>query len=121
MAKKARRKLEDEEEAAFEFPAFDEEAFATKEFELGGGVLIVGILTLAMGLFSWALTLVGLIVYVPLGLGILVLAASPFIIRRVRERASLYTTGDWAGLLFLEFFGWFALWFALLDLVPVPH
>ena len=116
MAKKARRKLEEEEEEAFEFPPFDEEGFATKEFELGGGLLVVGIITLGVGLLSWALSLAGLTVWVPLGIGIVVVAASPFILQRVRTRSDLYTKGDWAGLLAMEFFGWFALWFLLLNL-----
>lgn len=121
MAKKARRKLEEEEEAAFEFPAFDEDAFVTKEYELGGGLLVVGILTLGVGLLSWAISLTGLTVWVPLGIGILIVAASPFVLQRVRTRSELYTKGDWAGLLVLEFFGWLALWFLLLDLVPLGH
>jgi len=121
MAKKARRKLEEEEEQAFEFPVFDEETFATKEFELGGGLLVAGLLTLGIGLFSWGLSLAGLSVWIPLGLGILIVAASPYLVRRLRERSSLYTTGDWAGLIAMEFFGWFALWFLLLDLVPLGH
>jgi hypothetical protein len=118
VAKKARRKLEEEEEAAFEFPPFDETGFATKEFELGAGLLIVGILTLGIGFFSWALSVIGLSVYVPLGIGILVIALSPFLIQRLRTLSTLYTKGDWAGLIAMEFFGWFALWFLLLDLVP---
>jgi hypothetical protein len=121
MAKKARRKLEDEEEASFEFPVFDEETFATKEFELGGGLLVVGVITLALALLSWALSLAGMSVWVPLGIGLLILIASPFVVQRLRERSTLYTKGDWAGLLAMEFFGWFALWFLLLDLVPLAH
>jgi hypothetical protein len=121
MAKKARRKLEEEEEAAFEFPVFDEESFVSKELELGGGLLVVGMITLGIGLLSWALSLVGMSVWVPLGIGILILVASPFVIQRVRARSDLYTKGDWAGLLAMEFFGWLALWFLLLDLVPFSH
>ena len=121
MAKKARRKLEEEEEAAFEFPAFDEDGFVTKEFELGGALLVVGIITLGVGLLSWALSLAGLTVWVPLGIGLAVVISSPFLLRRFRARADLYTTGDWFGLVAMEFFGWFALWFLLLDLVPLSH
>ena len=116
MAKKARKKLEEEEEAAFEFPAFDESAFATKEFELGTGLLLVGLITLAIGVVSWALSVSGLPWFVPLLLGIVVIALSPFVIQRLRKLSSLYTKGDWAGLMAMEFFGWFAIWFVLLNL-----
>jgi hypothetical protein len=116
MAKKARKKLEEEEEQAFEFPVFDEQGFATKEFELGSGLLLVGIITIAIGLVSWAISTLGVTVWVPLGIGVLVIVLSPFLIQRLRTRSSLYTKGDWAGLLALEFFGWFALWFLLLNL-----
>jgi hypothetical protein len=121
LAKKVRRRLEEEEAAAFEFPAFDETSFATKEFELGTGLLVVGIITLAIGVGSWALSIAGLTVWIPLALGILVIVASPFVIQRLRKRSDLYTKGDWAGLIAMEFFGWFALWFLLLDLVPAVH
>jgi hypothetical protein len=118
MAKKARRKLEDEEEEAFEFPVFDEKGFATKEFELGSGLLLVGLITVVIGLVSWVISTLGVTVWVPLGLGILVIALSPFLIQRLRTLSTLYTKGDWAGLLAMEFFGWFAIWFLLLNLAP---
>jgi hypothetical protein len=116
MAKKARRKLEEEEEQAFEFPVFDEKAFGTKEFELGSGLLLAGIITLGIGIMSWAISTAGVTVWVPLGLGILIIALSPFLIQRLRTLSTLYTKGDWAGLIAMEFFGWFALWFLLLNL-----
>jgi hypothetical protein len=115
VAKKARKKLEEEEAAAFEFPVFDEKGFATKEFELGQGLLLAGIITLAIGVASWALSVLRLTPYVPLALGILVIAASPFVIRRFRNLSTLYTKGDWAGLIAMEFFGWLAIWFLLLN------
>jgi hypothetical protein len=118
MAKKARRKLEDEEEAAFEFPVFDESTFATKEFELGSGLLLVGILTVVIGLISWVISTAGVTVWVPLALGLLVIVLSPFLIMRLRTLSTLYTKGDWAGLLAMEFFGWFAIWFLLLNVAP---
>lgn len=121
MAKKVRRKLEEEEAAAFEFPVFDETTFATKEFELGTGLLVVGVITLLIGVASWGLSVAGMSVWVPLALGILVIILSPFVIQRLRKRSSLYTKGDWAGLIAMELFGWFALWFLLLDLVPAVH
>ncbi|MGI0071588.1 MAG: hypothetical protein ACRECT_05935 [Thermoplasmata archaeon] len=118
MAKKARRKLEDEEEQAFEFPAFDEDAFAKKEFELGAGLLLAGIVTIAIALLSWAISTAGITVWVPLALGLFILILSPFLIQRMRTLSSLYTKGDWAGLIAMEFFGWFALWFVLINLAP---
>jgi hypothetical protein len=119
MAKKARRKLEEEEEAAFEFPAFDEKTFTTKEFELGGGLLLAGIITLAVGFATWAVTVVlgtPWVPWVPLLMGIVIIIISPFVIQRLRRLSTLYTKGDWAGLIAMEFFGWFALWFLLLNL-----
>ncbi|HTW39385.1 MAG TPA: hypothetical protein VMF04_00790 [Thermoplasmata archaeon] len=116
MAKKARRKLEEEEEQSFEFPVFDEKSFATKEFELGSGLILVGIITIGIGLLSWAISTIGVTVWVPLAIGIFVIILSPFLIRRFRRMSTLYTKGDWAGLIALEFFGWFALWFLLLNL-----
>jgi hypothetical protein len=118
MAKKARRKLEEEEAAAFEFPPFDEAAFAKKEFELGTGLVLAGLLTVLIGVLCWVLSLVGLPALVPFGIGIALIAASPFVIGRLRSLSSLYTKGDWAGLIAMEFFGFLALWFLLLNLAP---
>ncbi|MGA9840255.1 MAG: hypothetical protein WBF81_08590 [Thermoplasmata archaeon] len=115
MAKKARKKLEEEEAAAFEFPPFDESSFATKEFELGMGLLLAGIFTLVIGVVSWALSVSGLPWFVPLLIGVVAIILSPFAIRRLRTLSTLYTKGDWAGLIAMEFFGWFALWFLLLN------
>jgi len=36
----------------------------------------------------------------------------------LRTKSAIYTKGDWAGLIALEFFGWLALWFVLLNLSP---
>lgn len=116
MAKKARRKLEEEEEQAFEFPAFDESSFATKEFELGAGLLLAGIITLGIGFVSWAISTAGVTVWAPLALGFAIIILSPFLIQRLRKLSTLYTKGDWAGLIAMELFGWFALWFLLLNL-----
>ncbi len=118
MAKKARRKLEEEEEQAFEFPPFDEGAFAKKEFELGTGLLLAGLFTILIGVLCWALSVAGLPSLVPFGVGLVIVAASPIVIRRIRAMSSLYTKGDWAGLIAMEFFGFLALWFLLLNLSP---
>ena len=117
MAKKVRRKLEDEE-PAFEFPAFDEAAFASKEFELTYGLAWAAGLTLLMGILSWVLSVSGVYWYVVFPIGVVLLAASPYIIGWLRSQSSVYTKGDWAGLMALEFFGWLALWFVLQSLSP---
>lgn len=121
MAKKVRRKPEEEAAAAFEFPHFDEDAFALKEFELGRGLAVIGVITLGLGLLSWAISTAGTSVWIPLGIGIVTLILSPFLLQRVVSRSGLYTKGDWAGLLMMEFFGWFGLWFLLLNVAPAIH
>ena len=118
MAKKARRKLEEEEAASFEFPVFDEVAFVTKEFELMGALIIASAVAVLFGLLSWAMTAAGLAWYVPFPVGIVGLAVGPYVIRRLRARSATYTKGDWAGLVALQFFGWLALWFVLLNISP---
>lgn len=118
MAKKVRRKLEEEEEASFEFPVFDEASFVKKEFALTGGIVLAGLIAIGLGFLGWVLVAGGLSGWLPFGLGILVLILSPYLIRWGRQHTSLYTKGDWAGLFALEFFGWLAFWFLLLNLSP---
>ncbi len=118
MAKKVRRKLEDEEAAAFEFPVFDEVGFLTKEYELMGALIVACAIALLLGILGWAMTSASLNGFIPFGVGLVVIFLSPFLIRRVRSRSKLYTKGDWAGLIMLEFFGWLALWFVLLNVLP---
>lgn len=114
MAKKVRRSPE-EETVQFEFPAFDEAKFLTKEFELGTAMALATALTVGAGVLSWLATAFGLPLYVPFALGILFVIASPWVIGRLRSRSDLYTKGDWAALLALEFFGWIAIWFVLVN------
>lgn len=118
MAKKVRRKLEDEEPPAFEFPPFDEAAFAAKEYELTYGLAFACALTIFMGILSWVLSVSGFFWYVVFPIGVLLMLASPYIIGVFRARSSIYTKGDWAGFMALEFFGWLALWFVLQSLSP---
>lgn len=118
MAKKARRKLEDEEEDAFEFPVFDEAGFIKKEFELTYALALAGVITVLLGVLGWVMTVVGIPWPGALAIGALLVALSPFLIRRLRPQSSTYTKGDWAGLLACEFFGWLAIWFVLLNLSP---
>ncbi len=115
MAKKVRRKPEEEEEPAFEFPAFDEVGFVTKEFELTYSFILFCLFAIVLGIFAWVLTTQGISGFVPFGIGVLVLILTPYIVRRLRPRSSLFTTGDWGGLLAMEFFGWLALWFVLVN------
>ena len=118
MAKKVRRKPEEEEADAFEFPVFDEVAFVTKEFELTYALSIAGALAVLIGVVSWILSVVGLAWFEVFALGILLIALVPFVIRRIRPRSSTYTKSDWVGLIALMFFGWLALWFVLQNLSP---
>ncbi len=118
MAKKVRRKLEEEEAAAFEFPVFDESAFVSKEFEMTFALGLAGILAVILGVLGWAMSVAGLNGWIPFSVGLVLIALSPLLIRRLRTRSSLYTKGDWAGLLALEFFSWLAIWFVLLNLSP---
>ena len=118
MAKKVRRKLEEEEEPPFEFPAFDEATFAKKEYELTYGSMIATVFTIFMGILAWVLSVSGFYWYVVFPIGVLLLVASPYIFRVIRPQSSIYTRGDWAGLMALEFFGWLALWFVLVNVSP---
>ena len=118
MAKKVRRKPAEEQAPAFEFPVFDEVAFLTKEFEMAYALGLAGAFTVLIGILSWALSVLGLFWYVVFPVGVVLIALVPFLIRRLRSRSSTYTKGDWAGLIALEFFGWLALWFVLLNLSP---
>jgi hypothetical protein len=118
MAKKARRRLDEEEQfRSFRFPVFDESAFVKHEFEQSVATGIVFGFAVALGLFSFALTTVGLPWFGPLILGIVVIAFSPTVVRRLRPSAQEYTRGDWAGLLMLQIFGWLGLWFLFTNVI----
>lgn len=115
MAKKARKKGEDEA-PAFEFPAFDEKEFLTHEFEqfyatvlaFGFGVLIgiVADLLASAVRSSWA----------GLGIGLLGVIGGAMAIRSLRPASSQYTRGDWAALVVLMFFAFLGVWFLVADL-----
>ena len=117
MAKKVRQKRE-EEAPKFEFPVFDEVGFVTKEFELTAALLLASLFAILLGILGWVLTAEGVNGFIPLFLGVVVIVLSPYLIRRLRTRSSLFTKGDWAGLLALELFGWLALWFVLTNISP---
>jgi hypothetical protein len=116
VAKKVRQKPE-EAAPSFEFPEFDETAFVAKEAELTSAMIFALAITLVLGAISWFLTSLGLAWYVPFLVGVVGIGASPSIIGRLRTRSDTYTKGDWAGMLALEFFGWMALWFLLVNVV----
>jgi len=116
MAKKVRRKPDEEaEEKAFDFPVFDEAAFAAKEFGLTGAVVLAAGVAILLGVFSWFCTTAHLYWYVPFPISFLVVILSPLFLGRILSGSSVFTKGDWAGLLALEFFGFLALWFVLVN------
>lgn len=116
MAKKVRHRPE-EEAPKFEFPVFDEVAFVAKENELAAGLWIAALLTLGLGVVAGLLTYAGLLWDEVFLIGLAGIVVSPFAIGRLRPNAGIYTKGDWAGFIMLEFFGWLALWFVLVNLV----
>jgi hypothetical protein len=118
MAKKARKKLEEDAEPAFEFPTFDEAGFVWKEYELAAATVYAAVFALVIGLATWALSAAGVNGFIPLALGLAGIVGSVFAIQWLRPTSRTYTKGDWAGLIALEFFGWLALWFVLLNLAP---
>jgi|HubBroStandDraft_1064217.scaffolds.fasta_scaffold92858_2 putative Mn2+ efflux pump MntP len=118
MAKKARKKLEEDAEPAFEFPEFDAPGFLWKEYELLSATALAGVIALLLGVMGWAFVSVYPNAWPPLGVGLIGLVGSVFLIQRLRPKSSAYTKGDWAGLIALEFFGWMAVWFLLLNVLP---
>lgn len=117
MAKKARKRLEEEEESrAFTFPAFDEIEFMFHELEQSRATLIALILTVSLGVASWLLQRFVGLWFVPVLVGIAVIAFSPTLVQRVRPKATEYTRGEWATLIMLQLFGWLGLWFLFFDL-----
>ena len=127
MAKKARKKLEEEAEAAsFSFPEFDEEAFVRHEFEqtIAMGFAVAVSILLAVLSFGLDRGLSGvspstLQWVLPVVIALAVTAFSPFLLQRLRNGAPDYTRGDWATVILLEVFGWIGFWFLLSDVFPV--
>ena len=120
MAKKAVRKLEEEEEArSFDFPTFDEAKFVAHEFEQSYATGIAIGLAAVFGVLSYLIeraTAPGIVAAV---VGIALIAFSPFLYPRLRPLAGEYTRGEWAGLLVTELFGWMGIWFLLLNVLPI--
>jgi hypothetical protein len=118
VAKKGRRRTDEEaEEHAFEFPVFDEKQFASKEFELTGSVAVAGAVAVLLGGFAWFCTSLGLAWYIPFPLAFLAVVLSPLFLDRLRPGRTIFTKGDWAGILALEFFGFLAAWFVLVNAI----
>ena len=121
MAKKVRKKLEEEKELqSFEFPIFDEGRFIVHELEQSLATVLALVLMISIAVLSWLINYVGLPWYLPPVLGIGVIAFSPVLIQRLRPPSHDYTRGEWATLIMLQFFGWLGLWFLLLDVLPGP-
>ncbi|MCI4364883.1 MAG: hypothetical protein L3K10_02320 [Thermoplasmata archaeon] len=118
MAKKARKRIEEDATPAFQFPEFDEAGFIWKEYELTGATTIAGLLALVLGVGCWALTAAGIPWFVPLALGFVGVVGTYFLIAWARTGARHYTKGDWAGLIAFVFFGWLAIWFVLINIAP---
>ncbi len=119
MAKKARKKMEEDATAAFEFPAFDEAGFLWKEKEISVATGFAGLFAVLLGVVCWvASTVAGISWEIVFPVGILGVVASAYGIREMRPNSDAYTMGDWAGLIALEFFGWMALWFLLINISP---
>ena len=120
MAKKAKRKLEEDEAfASFQFPEFDEKKFIAHEFEQSWAIAIAFLLSVVLGAISYLLDRTSLPLVVPVVVGIALVATSPFLLQRLRPLADEYTKGDWAGLILTEFFGWLGIWFLLLNLFRI--
>jgi hypothetical protein len=117
VAKKARRKAEEEAENAFSFPEFDERKFLRHEYEQTTTTALAIGLAVLLGFVSWAIDRAGLPLVIPVVVSVAVIVFSPYLFLRVRETASEYTKGDWAGLILTETFGWLGVWFLLLDVL----
>ncbi len=120
MAKKARYKVEEKEEAeAFHFPDFDERKFLAHEYEQSIATVVSLSFGVGLAALSWAIDRAGLPGALPWGLGLLGVVLAPFGVQRLRVRSSEYTKGDWAWLILTVFFSWLGLWFLFLNLWPV--
>jgi hypothetical protein len=110
VAKKAKRKIEEEEEAKFDFPVFDDRAFVTHELELTWATLIAFGLAVLAALLS-TIGQRALAPVIGLAIGVAFLIGGPLLIRNLRISSGDYTKGDWAGVILILFFAWLGLWF----------
>jgi hypothetical protein len=117
MAKKVRRNPEEVEESKFEFPAFDEAGFVKKELEMTAAVALACGIAALLGVLSWVTWNALLPWWVGFLIGFAGVIGGLIAIQRLRTNSYLYTKSDWAALFALEFFGWIALWFVLVNVV----
>jgi len=115
MAKKARKKGEEEE--AFEFPEFDERAFLRHEFGQFYATMLAFAFGVIDGAAAWAVGDASQSVLVAFGAGVALVVGAAYAIRRIRADATDYTRGDWASLIALMFFSFLGIWFLLADLL----
>ena len=118
MAKKAKRRLEEEEAQTFAFPVFDEGAFLTHEFEQTVAVSVALVVAVGLGVLSWALIVAGIPWFVPVLMALAIVVLVPILLPRFRPQARLYTKGEWASLLVTQLFGWLGFWFLFLNVLP---
>ncbi len=120
MAKKAKRKLEEDDEyKSFQFPEFDDTKFLAHEFEQTYATAIAFGVAGAMAVVAYLIDRANVPAVVAVVASILILLSAPFLIQRLRPLSTEYTKGDWAGLIVMMLFGWLGLWFVLLNVFPV--
>jgi len=128
VAKKARKKLEDDADASnFEFPEFDEHTFILHENEQTFATAFALVVAVALAAVSFGIdrglsgfsqpTLQGLL---PVAIAIGFIAFSPLVWLRLHREHPDYTKGDWASVILLELFGWLGFWFLFSDVFG-PH
>ncbi|MFI5418553.1 MAG: hypothetical protein ACHQ2Y_06635 [Candidatus Lutacidiplasmatales archaeon] len=123
MAKKAKRKLEaDEEVRSFTFPEFDVPKFLRHEFEQSAATALAILFALVSGVASFGVDRASLpsvlSSVLPVAIGVALLVAAPFIILKIRSQSGEYTKGDWAGIIVTQLFAWLGIWFLLLNVFP---
>jgi hypothetical protein len=127
MAKKAQKKLEDDQATNFfEFPEFDVKGFIDHEFEQSYATAFALIFAVALAVVSFGIDR-GLSGYsqptlqwvLPLAISVGAIIFSPFFLQRLRSGAKSYTRGDWASVILLEVFGWLGFWFLLSDVFHI--
>ena len=128
MAKKVRKKLEEDEAAReFAFPHFDVREFVIHELEQSYATALALVFAALLALVSWQLTLLGSPGGAASGVGVLALSrgalalgavwafAMSHVLRRVRPKSEEYRRGDGASLVLVYVFLWLGLWALFLN------